>query len=167
MLNEQAKQLNQQRIDEGNRAKAESFAAQKAAVAARAWWRFCLRHSGQSGLKHGDYFSCQANDDLLTNWIDQQEDPIVDERSLENAFAACRPMLAIRPGLNRPYERKTNLQESRHMPQIKGLNPAPPPLVLPYTRSEILSWSPSRLQQEMKKSPRHVDALNRILSGHN
>ena len=162
ITNQQASKLNQQRLDEGNRAEAEAYRAKRDAVAAHAFWRFSLKHSGQSGLQHGEYLSNEANDNMLLGWIEQQQDTSITEQSLEAAYAACYQMLAHRSGR---YERKTNLQESRHMPQIKDLRPAPPPLVLPYTRKQILRWSPERLQQEMKKSPEHIEALNRILAG--
>ena len=163
ITNEEVNELNRERIDAANRAKAEEFAAKKAAVAARSWWKFSLRHSGQSGLKFGDYLSNEANDNLLTSWI-EQADLDVTEVNLEQAFVACRSMLSSRPGT---YERKTDTQQSRVFPQIKNLQPTPRPLVLPFTRKEVLSWSTARLHQEMQKSPEHVNALNRILAGQN
>jgi hypothetical protein len=163
ITNEEVQDLNRERIDAANRVRAEAFAAKKAAVAARSWWRFSLRHSGQNGLKFGDYLSNEANDNLLTSWI-EDADLDVTEANLEQAFVACRSMLASRPGT---YERKTDTQQSRVFPQIKNLIPAPPLLVLPYTRKEVLSWSTARLHQEMQKSPEHVNALNRIIAGQN
>src|ERR1700739_155012 len=110
LSSEEVKQLNQERIAEANRAKASAFLARQQANEARSWYNFCVKHSGQSGLTHGDFFGCTANENMLRGYISKMDPPVINEQNLEQAFQDCREVLAVRPDSNYPYERKTDTQ---------------------------------------------------------
>ena len=81
----ESQELNQTRIEQNNRAKkSRSFPGRPTSQGGReTWWRFCVRHAGQSGLTHGDYWSCEANDNVLRRYISKENDPTITEWSLE------------------------------------------------------------------------------------
>lgn len=158
MLNEeQIKQLNRQRINEANREKAEVFKAKTDADAQNGWNEFLAKHSGQAAVIRKDVFHCnQANYQLLEEWILEQG-LLVNAETLEQSYQANKSRLG---GRSVPYERKTNT-EMTFMPQQRTFGP--PPLALPYTRKEILSWSKERLRWESRTAER-LKALNAILA---
>jgi hypothetical protein len=157
----QVKELNKERIARTHRKQAEAMQARKDSDAQRAWWLFSKNHAGVVGNQNGSYFSSEANDNILNGYLQDNELDVTLE-NLEAAFAACSQMLCERPG---EYQRVTDTQTSRVMPQVKNLSVGPEPIRLPYTREEILGWETSRLKAEIHKGPAHLAEVNRILAG--
>ncbi len=161
LTEKEVKDLNQKRAGAASKARAEAFLARKEAEETKGWYWFLRNHMGQRGLTNGDFIDCEANRQLMTGWLATNQLP-VNQQSLEKAYQANKAQLAKRP--TQEYRRVTDTQQTRVFPQIRSLEPKAPPAYAPWTREEILSWSPQRLAKEMRKN---LDGINKILAGQN
>lgn len=161
---DEIKEANRRRIDEQNESKAEKYLAVRNAEEATALMQFSQRHRpGTNAQLHGSYHSCDANDALIGEWLEQRGLRISFE-NLESAYQDLKGSFAEAPAES--YERKTNTRESRgpisQAPKIKL-----PDEVAPWTRDEILAWPAETLKKHMSRGPRNVAAINKILANKN
>jgi hypothetical protein len=152
--------INRIRLDEEKRRKAEVFKAQRDANAARSWFEFIRDHSGTKAVINNDvYHDCVANQQAIEAYIATLPDPTICRAHIEAAFVSLRPKLAT--ASVEPYQRKTNLQESRVVPPTI---PTLPPAFIGLTRRQIVELPKDELKKLMQKGPNYRDELDRILA---
>jgi len=164
---EEISQLNKDRAKEAARERGETYAAQVEAAREHGLWAFTARHCGYRAVANDSvYWSCIANDQLLTSYIMGQGRP-VNEDTLETAFNILKEKgLLAEPPKSGPTVRKVVIDKGS-LPQARysggyAAN-VPEPLALPgVTAQDIKSWPKEKLKKMMAAG--YTKTLDRILN---
>ena len=166
LTNDEARELNRERIDAATVAKAEVWKEQVDAARERGFYLFLLKHSGAVAVMEGEaYLAVEANNGLLLDYLKNENLP-VNEQSLEVAFQILRGKGVLATAPVEEYERKADTQKSMFVAQTRHQSfttsvPEPKRLV-GVTREQVKAMAPDELRKLLKQG--FGRELDRILN---
>jgi hypothetical protein len=155
------RELNRQRTRDAAHEKAEKYHAESEAIRSNSWTAFIGKHSGYHAVQAKDvFYDCVSNRKMIEEYIQNELDVLLDLEALEDAFAELTKQGVLAKPPKQKYQRKTNLAESRIVPQQRSFSPVAK--IAPYTRQMLTEMSRSEFRKAVQQFG--VNEINRILA---